>query len=132
MSTSSSTPIIPNAAASTPEAACVIPEFTPPAATPAAEAAKVKPPKATSLIPEAACVLAYEGTASAADELEQSFLQHFRQMKPKDNWIEEVLLDLRVVLESKEFEIQRLRRKVKKLMTERAKCCCLTTNKSIM
>ena len=100
MSTSSSTPIIPNAAASTPEAACVIPEFTPPAATPAAE---------------------------AADELEQRFLQHFRQMKLKDNWIEEVLLDLRVVLESKEFEIQRLRRKVKKLMTERAKCCCLTT-----
>ena len=99
------TPIIPNAAASTPEAACVIPEFTPPAATPA---------------------------AAAADELEQRFLQHFRQMKPKDNWIEEVLLDLRVVLESKEFEIERLRRKVKKLMTERAKCCCLTTNKSIM
>ena len=57
---------------------------------------------------------------SAADELEQSFLQHFRQMKPKGNWIKEVLLDLRVVLESKEFEIQKLRRKVKKLMTERA------------
>ena len=67
------TPIIPNAAASTPEAACVIPEFTPPAATPAAEAAKVIPPKVTSLIPEAACVLAPEGTASAADELKQFF-----------------------------------------------------------
>ena len=47
-------------------------------------------------------------------------------MKPKEDWIEEVLLDLRVVLESKEFEIQRLRRKVKQLTTERAKCCCLT------
>ena len=84
MSTSSSTPIIPNSAATTPEAACVIPELTPPAATPVAEEAEVIP-KATSLIPEAACVLAPEGTASAADELEQIFLQHFRQMKPKNN-----------------------------------------------
>ena len=47
---------------------------------------------------------------AAGDGLEQSFLKHFRQMKPKEDWVEEVLLNLRVVLESKELEIQRLRR----------------------
>ena len=47
---------------------------------------------------------------AAGDGLEQSFLKHFRQMRPKEDWVEEVLLDLRVVLESKELEIQRLRR----------------------
>ena len=47
---------------------------------------------------------------AAGDGLEQSFLIHFRQMNLKEDWVEEVLLDLRVVLESKELEIQRLRR----------------------
>ena len=84
-----------NAAASTSEAACVL-QLTPLEATPAVEAAKVLP-KAASLIPEAASVPAPEGTASAADELEQSSLQHFRQMNPKEDWIEEVLFDLRKV-----------------------------------